>query len=84
MGDGIADILAVEMVLRYFDWSIQDWEENTYTNLPNTQLKIPVIDRSAFQTHEEFENVLIKPIDLQNKINSIVQEFKGSRAFIRF
>lgn len=42
VGDGIADMLAVEQILRYYDWSIQDWEHNTYQNADCVQIKIPV------------------------------------------
>uniref|UniRef100_A0A915P9Z5 Alpha-D-phosphohexomutase alpha/beta/alpha domain-containing protein n=1 Tax=Meloidogyne floridensis TaxID=298350 RepID=A0A915P9Z5_9BILA len=30
-GDAIADLLTVEFLLRYFNWTIQDWEKNTYS-----------------------------------------------------
>lgn len=43
IGDGIADMLAVEQLLRYFDWSIEKWESETYQNAHCVQLKIPVI-----------------------------------------
>lgn len=42
IGDAIADLLAVEAILRYFAWSLEDWERNTYTDMPSQQLKIPV------------------------------------------
>lgn len=42
VGDGIADMLAVEQILRYYDWSIEDWENNTYMNKHCVQKKVPV------------------------------------------
>ena len=42
VGDGIADLLAVECLLRHFGWSIQQWEQQTYANMPNVQLKVTV------------------------------------------
>jgi hypothetical protein len=42
VGDGIADMLAVEQILRYRDWSIERWESETYQNAHCVQLKIPV------------------------------------------
>jgi phosphoacetylglucosamine mutase len=41
VGDAISDLLVVETVLHARGWSIQDWEE-TYTDLPNRQLKVVV------------------------------------------
>lgn len=41
VGDAISDLLVVETVLHAKGWSIQDWEE-TYTDLPNRQLKVVV------------------------------------------
>lgn len=83
VGDGIADLLAVECLLRYFDWSIQDWELNTYQNMPNVQLKVPIKDRSIFSTAEDNETKLVRPPGKQEEIDKIVEEFPGSRAFIR-
>ena len=42
VGDGIADFLAVEVLLRYYGWSVADWERHTYLDAPSCQLKIPV------------------------------------------
>lgn len=42
IGDGIADMLAVEQLLRFNDWSIALWECNTYKNAHNAQIKVLV------------------------------------------
>lgn len=84
VGDGIADMLAVECLLRHFDWSIQDWGNQTYRNMPNIQLKVPVQDRSIWATAEENETQLIRPVGIQDKIDKIVEQFDEARAFVRF
>lgn len=42
MGDGIADFIMVELILRYYNWTIKDWKTNTYTSLPTKQVKVTV------------------------------------------
>ncbi|KAI3421982.1 hypothetical protein GPALN_012519 [Globodera pallida] len=83
IGDGIADMLAVECLLRYFDWTVQDWLAETYTDIPNVQKKIEVKDRSVFETAADRETLLVRPEGIQAKINEIVNEFDRARAFIR-
>lgn len=82
-GDAIADLLTVEFLLRYFNWTIQDWEKNTYSNCPSFQIKVPVPNRNLFVTPEDNETQLLKPIGMQDKINECVSKFKNARAFIR-
>uniref|UniRef100_A0A915LLJ7 Phosphoacetylglucosamine mutase n=1 Tax=Meloidogyne javanica TaxID=6303 RepID=A0A915LLJ7_MELJA len=82
-GDAIADLLTVEFLLRYFNWTIQDWEKNTYSNCPSFQLKVPVSNRNLFVTPEDNETKLLQPIGIQNKIDECVSKFLNSRAFIR-
>ncbi|KIH47135.1 hypothetical protein ANCDUO_22809 [Ancylostoma duodenale] len=41
VGDAMADLLVVELLLRWYDFSIEDWERNLYSDAPNVQLKIP-------------------------------------------
>jgi len=41
VGDAVADMLAVELILAYRDWSVETWNEQ-YTDLPNRQTKIHV------------------------------------------
>uniref|UniRef100_A0A914CD55 Phosphoacetylglucosamine mutase n=1 Tax=Acrobeloides nanus TaxID=290746 RepID=A0A914CD55_9BILA len=82
VGDGIADLFAVEAILRYFDWSIGDWASKIYTDVPSAQLKIPFRDRSIFQTTPD-ETRLIKPEVMQKEIDVWVSKFHGARAFVR-
>lgn len=41
VGDAISDMLLVETVLHSRGWDLNDWL-NTYTDLPNRQLKVTV------------------------------------------
>ncbi|KAI1732725.1 phosphoglucomutase/phosphomannomutase, alpha/beta/alpha domain I domain-containing protein [Ditylenchus destructor] len=83
VGDGIADLFGVECVLRYYNWSIQDWEAETYKDLPNTQRKVTVKELSRYKTKEDIETVLISPAGLQTKIDTAVSKYRRARAFIR-
>ncbi|CAB3405707.1 unnamed protein product [Caenorhabditis bovis] len=82
VGDAFADLLAVEIVLRHFGWSIEDWATKLYQDVPNIQIKVPVSDRSIYKTTWE-ETTLLEPEGLQEKINHHVSEFENARAFIR-
>ena len=42
VGDALSDLLAVEIILRHFKWTIEDWEKKLYQDLPNVQIKVPV------------------------------------------
>ncbi|CAI2350528.1 unnamed protein product [Caenorhabditis sp. 36 PRJEB53466] len=82
VGDAFADLLAVEAVLRHLGWSMDDWAEKLYTDVPNVQIKVPVIDRSIFKTTHS-EQRLVKPEGIQKIIDEDVAKYKNSRAFIR-
>ncbi|KAH7718100.1 Protein F21D5.1 [Aphelenchoides avenae] len=83
VGDGIADFLAVEMLLRYYGWSIADWERHTYLDAPSCQLKIPVPDRSIYCTEADSETCLTAPDGLQAQLETVVGQFDKARAFAR-
>ncbi|ETN86678.1 phosphoglucomutase/phosphomannomutase, alpha/beta/alpha domain I [Necator americanus] len=82
VGDAMADLLAVELLLRWYGFSIEDWERELYTDAPNVQLKIPVVDRSKFKTTYE-ETTLLEPEGVQEKIDALVAQYNGARAFVR-
>lgn len=42
VGDAIADLLAVEQLLYFYDWSPEMWREQTFLPTPTVQLKVPV------------------------------------------
>lgn len=74
----------METLLRYYGWSISDWEEKTYQDLPSVQLKVKVKDRGIYESHEDNESLLVRPQEIQDELNSIVSEYSHARAFIRF
>lgn len=41
VGDAMTDLLAVEMLLKHYDWTVEHWN-NMYKELPNVQKKIKV------------------------------------------
>lgn len=82
VGDAFADLLAVEIILRHYGWSMDDWAEKMYKDVPSVQIKVPVADRSIFETTNA-EQTLVKPYGIQKKIDEDVAKFKNSRAFIR-
>lgn len=77
-GDALADMLLVEVILQ--DYSFFEWID-MYTDLYCKQSKIHV-DRTAFQT-KDFGRVCIKPVGLQEEIDSIVSQYPKARAFVR-
>ncbi|KHJ79002.1 phosphoglucomutase/phosphomannomutase protein [Oesophagostomum dentatum] len=82
VGDAMADLLVVELLLRWYGLSIEGWERELYTDAPNVQLKIPVKDRSKFKTTYE-ETTLLQPEGVQQKIDALVSQYSGARAFVR-
>lgn len=82
VGDAFADLLAVEICLRHFGWSMDDWNKKLYQDVPNVQIKVPVEDRSIFKTTNA-EQTLVKPDGLQKLIDENVAKYCNSRAFIR-
>ncbi|KAI6190435.1 Phosphoacetylglucosamine mutase [Aphelenchoides bicaudatus] len=83
VGDGIADMLAVEQILRYNDWSIERWEQETYQNAHCVQLKIPVENRDLYECSPNSETILIKPPHIQKQIDEILSNYKDARGFAR-
>ncbi|KAI6224385.1 Phosphoacetylglucosamine mutase [Aphelenchoides fujianensis] len=83
VGDAIADLLAVEQLLFFYDWSAEMWLEKTFTPAPTVQLKIPVENRSFYRTHDEKETELVEPPGIQACIDKIVRKYKQARAFVR-
>jgi phosphoacetylglucosamine mutase len=76
--------MAIEMILRYYDWSIQDWQNNTYKNLPSVARKVYVKDRSIYRSHAENETILMEPEYIQSEMDDLVKKYSNARAFIRF
>lgn len=81
VGDAISDLLVVEAILSLRGLSLEQWE-SAYTELPSVQLKIPVPNRSKFVTTNA-DQTLLEPAGIQSKIDALVGEVEGARAFVR-
>lgn len=81
VGDAMSLILFVEGILRLKNWTIKDWDA-IYSDLPSRQTKLPVEDRTKIQCNET-ETQVTSPVDLQNEINTLVQQVDQGRAFVR-
>eukprot|EP00249_Psilotum_nudum_P022881 c28675_g1_i2 orf=97-1878(+) len=81
VGDALSGLLLVEVILRYMNWSIQDWDA-IYTDLPSRQLKVQVLDRASIKTVNAETRVTI-PLGLQDAIDAEVGKIPGGRAFVR-
>ena len=44
VGDAISDMLLVEVILSTQGWHVEQWNQ-VYTDLPNRQLKVKVVNR---------------------------------------
>ncbi|VDL69012.1 unnamed protein product, partial [Nippostrongylus brasiliensis] len=75
VGDAIADLLVIEVLLRWYGYSLQDWETALYTYAPTIQVKIPVADRSRYKTTYE-ETILLEPKGVQEQIDDLVNSFE--------
>uniref|UniRef100_A0A6M2DJM3 Phosphoacetylglucosamine mutase n=1 Tax=Xenopsylla cheopis TaxID=163159 RepID=A0A6M2DJM3_XENCH len=81
VGDAISDMLLVETVLHSRGWDLNDWL-NTYTDLPNRQLKVTVQDRTLITT-KDAERICVTPEGLQDEIKNLVSKYQDGRAFVR-
>lgn len=81
VGDGLSDMLLVEVVLAHKSYSGYEWD-SLYVDLPNRLVKVVVPDRNIFKT-EDAERRLISPPGIQGKIDEFVRRYEGGRAFVR-
>ncbi|KAK6110775.1 Phosphoglucomutase/phosphomannomutase alpha/beta/alpha domain I family protein [Brugia pahangi] len=81
VGDAMTDLLAVEMILKHYDWTVENWN-NMYKDLPNVQRKLRAVNRSVFQMSAD-ETTCVKPRKLQGAINTIVSKYTDGRSFVR-
>lgn len=81
VGDAISDMLGVLAVLSILKWSAQHWDQE-FTDLPNQLTKVIVPDRSVFVTTDQ-ERKLLSPIGLQDKIDTVVDQYNQARSFVR-
>lgn len=81
-GDAIADLLAVDAVLRVLQFpSFAKWSL-LYSDLPSRQEKVKCLDRSAVEVNED-ETRCVQPAELQAALDAAVQRVQGGRAFVR-
>ncbi|VDN18618.1 unnamed protein product [Gongylonema pulchrum] len=81
IGDAMTDLLAVEMLLKYYDWTVERWN-NMYNDLPSVQKKIKIDDRTMFEVSAN-ERTCIEPSGLQEKIDNIVANPSGTENVLR-
>ena len=88
VGDAITDMLFVEALLANgpnYDgsgaWDVKRWN-GMYEDLPSRQTKVKVADRTKVITVPD-ETRLVEPMQLQNKIDSLVASREKGRAFVR-
>lgn len=81
VGDALSDMLAVEAVLHWKDWSMKSWDK-IYEDLPQRLLKVAVADRNSIQTTDA-ERKCVTPEGLQERIDGIVSKYKNGRSFVR-
>jgi phosphoacetylglucosamine mutase len=71
VGDGVANILMMEAIMRDMDYNIHDVMK-LYTESPSLMSKCKVKDRSSFKTTWE-EHRLIEPQGLQDEIDMMIE-----------
>ncbi|EPS63990.1 hypothetical protein M569_10791 [Genlisea aurea] len=83
VGDALSGVLLVEAVLLYKGWSIHQWSERLYRDLPSRQLKVIVHDRSVIETADA-ETRVVKPAGLQEAIDGeVAKHSPDGRCFVR-
>lgn len=82
VGDGIADLLLVEAMLRITGLSMQAWVEELYHERPSCLLKAPVRDRTVLVTTDA-DRRIVQPAGLQPELDRLVGLVREGRAFAR-
>uniref|UniRef100_A0A914YW57 Alpha-D-phosphohexomutase alpha/beta/alpha domain-containing protein n=1 Tax=Panagrolaimus superbus TaxID=310955 RepID=A0A914YW57_9BILA len=75
IGDGIANIRAIEYMLCKLGWSTKDWLQNSFERCPTRLTKIPVNSVLKYASHPKNEEILIQPACLQSYIEDTVRSF---------
>ncbi|XP_045916543.1 phosphoacetylglucosamine mutase isoform X2 [Micropterus dolomieu] len=81
VGDAISDMLLIEAILAIKGMTIQQWDA-IYSDLPNRQLKVKVLDRRVIDTTDA-ERRAVSPAGLQEAIDSLVKQYRQARSFVR-
>lgn len=83
VGDALADLLLVEVVLAHKEFTVKEWLA-TYNDLPNKLGKVKVRDRASYITVEgSAERRLAEPSGLQATLDEITAKYKDGRCFVR-
>jgi phosphoacetylglucosamine mutase len=81
VGDGIADLLLVEAMLKITKQSVNDWVE-LYNDCPSCLIKTMVKDRTRLKTTDA-DRSITEPVGLQTEIDKMIASVRGGRAFAR-
>ncbi|CAG9476997.1 unnamed protein product [Plasmodium vivax] len=85
-GDAMVDFMAIELCLSFLRLSIHEWD-GFYTPLPSLYVNLPCPKNilGKIVAHPEHEKYLIAPLNLQSRIDQIVQTVDAThgRCFIR-
>eukprot|EP01100_Stratorugosa_tubuloviscum_P015652 TRINITY_DN917_c0_g1_i1.p1 TRINITY_DN917_c0_g1~~TRINITY_DN917_c0_g1_i1.p1 ORF type:complete len:570 (-),score=250.91 TRINITY_DN917_c0_g1_i1:111-1820(-) len=81
IGDPFPNLLLIEAILRYKQWSLNDWNV-IYSELPNRQRVQRIADKSLIKTYDA-ERRISSPIELQEAIDNEVSKFNLARSFVR-
>lgn len=81
VGDGVADLLLVEVMLQISGMGMKEWL-NLYRERPSCLIKVPVNDRTKLVTFDA-DRRIVEPAPLQTAIDSLVAQVSDGRAFAR-
>ncbi|KTW26176.1 hypothetical protein T552_03067 [Pneumocystis carinii B80] len=81
IGDSLSNMLLIEVILAYKNWNIEDWD-NIYTDFPNRMINVITKNKELYETIGSNYR-LVKPKELQQKIDALVSNYKEGKAFIR-
>lgn len=83
VGDSINIAISAEHCLKFLNFRILD-VFNFYEIIPSVNLKKIVKDKNIYLSNED-DSKLLAPLEIQNKIDDIVSEFKSNRGrcFVR-
>lgn len=81
VGDAFTDMLLVELILAYKNWTLKDWAL-TYADLPNRLIRVEVASKDVFVATDA-ERRLLKPKNAQDEIDQMVKKYTSGRSFAR-
>lgn len=83
VGDALSDMLLVDYLLRALGgWTLGDWNNNLYRDLPSRMLKVRVKDRSVIECNSN-ESVCLQPESVQPLLQTAMEAYASGRCFIR-